>query len=536
MLGTSPRNPQVEFCEFHPSQASTIRAIDLPANRFELSSTALAELAIERREAQLANNGALVVVTGERTGRSPADRFIVKESTTQDKIAWGAVNQPIEPSTFDALWRRVQLYMESQDAFVAELHVGAHETNYQPIHVTTELAWHGMFARSMFIEPASYNPLDKKAWRLLSAPGYQCVPERDGTNSDGVVVLDFEGRRVLLAGMYYAGEMKKAMFSVQNFLLPEDGVLPMHCSASVAADDNVALFFGLSGTGKTTLSADPEYFLIGDDEHGWGGGKVFNLEGGCYAKCVNLSKENEPMIWNALSFGAILENVILDPETREPDYTDTRLTENTRACYPLDRIEKRVLENQGREPHVVIFLTCDVSGVLPPVAILSKEAAAYHYLSGYTARVGSTEVGSTEAYSATFSACFGEAFLPRPPGDYANLLMERIESYGTHVFLVNTGWTGGGYGVGKRFDIPTTRAIIRAIRSGSIDMNDVVQLAELNLEVPCHVPGVDTKLLSPRDAWSDKEAYDIAARELIEKFRRNFQKFDVDPAIATAGP
>lgn len=484
----------------------------------------------------MASNGALVVSTGSRTGRSPSDRFIVQEASTEAKIAWGAINQPIERLKFDALWHRVEMYLDAQDAFVAELHAGANQGHYLPLQVTTELAWHCMFARSMFIETDQFNPANKPLWRIQSAPGFECVPARDGTASDGTVMIDFENRRVLLAGMQYAGELKKAMFSVQNFLLPEVDVLPMHCSASVDADGGVALFFGLSGTGKTTLSADPEFLLIGDDEHGWKNGRVFNLEGGCYAKCINLSKENEPLIWDALSFGAILENVILDPDSREPDYADAKITENTRACYPLTSIPSRVEENQAGEPESIMFLTCDVSGVFPPVALLSKEAAAYHFLSGYTAKVGSTEVGSTEPYSATFSACFGEPFLPRPPQDYAELLMKRIESYGTRVYLINTGWTGGGYGIGHRFDIPVTRAIVKAARSNAIDANDVNYLPGLNLHVPRHVPGVYSKLLSPRDTWTDANAYDREAAKLVGKFKQNFKKFDVDPRIAAAGP
>jgi phosphoenolpyruvate carboxykinase (ATP) len=511
---------------------------DHPVHR-DLSSAELLERAVSRGEGIFTSDGSFVGITTPHTGRSPNDKYTVREPTSEAEIWWGAVNVDLAESQYHALRELVRAHLSDHELFVSDVICGADPRYALPVRVVSPSAWHSVFVQNMFRAPAG----DQKAragqgWTVLHAPTLQADPATHGTRSGTFVVAHFGDRVVLVGGTRYAGEIKKSIFTVMNYLLPRQGVLSMHCSANAGADGDVALFFGLSGTGKTTLSADPMRSLIGDDEHGWSDTGVFNFEGGNYAKVIRLSRDGEPLIWRASRrFGAILENVVVDPATREVDFDDGSLTENTRSSYPLTFIEGAIPEASGGHPQNVVFLTADAFGVLPPIARLSPAQAMYHFISGYTAKVAGTERGVTEP-KATFSACFGAPFLPLHPSAYASLLGERIEQHGAATWLVNTGWTGGPYGQGTRMKLGYTRAMVHAALCGELDDAEYRDDAVFGVRVPLAVPGVPPEVLDPRATWQDVAAYDRQAAQLAGMFRENFTAYEADVSadIRAAGP
>jgi phosphoenolpyruvate carboxykinase (ATP) len=506
---------------------------------WNLPAPALYEHAIRRGEGQMSHLGPLVVSTGKYTGRSPNDKFIVKEPGSEANIWWGEVNKPIEQEAFIRLRQRMLAYLQQRDLFVQDCYAGADPNYRKPIRVISEYAWHSLFARNMFIRPDWSKAQDHvPEYTIIAAPNFKANPATDGTHSEAFVLLDFGQKIVLVGGTQYAGEMKKSVFTILNYCLPLEKVMSMHCSANVGTDGNVALFFGLSGTGKTTLSTDASRKLIGDDEHGWSDDGVFNFEGGCYAKVIKLSASAEPEIFQTTrNFGTVLENVVIDPVTRRQDLDDQSLTENTRGCYPLNQILNSEPSGMGGHPQNVIMLTADAFGVLPPVSKLTPEQAMYHFLSGYTAKVAGTERGVSEP-QATFSTCFGAPFMALQPSVYANLLKEKLNKHKAQVWLVNTGWSGGPYGVGKRISIGYTRAIINAILKGTLKTVPTTEDPVFGLHVPEACEGVPTEILVPRNTWKSAEEYDVKAWNLAQRFEKNFEKFKdtVTKEVVASGP
>jgi phosphoenolpyruvate carboxykinase (ATP) len=530
----------IRLVENHKRQVMKMNSIDLSINLKELLSSHhvytnlsvshLVEKVLSRNEGELTSTGAVRATTGKYTGRSPKDKFIVEEASIKEKIAWGSVNQPISVDVFNRLYEKVLTYLQNKnELFVFKGFAGADEKYRLPIQVINEYAWHNLFAHQLFIRPEEQDlHSDDAPFTVISAPNFKADPEVDGTKSETFIIISFERKIVLIGGTEYAGEIKKSIFSVMNYALPEMGILPMHCSANVGMEGDVALFFGLSGTGKTTLSADANRKLIGDDEHGWSNSGVFNIEGGCYAKCTDLTREKEPQIFDAIRFGSVLENVVLDEQSRVANYDDTSLTENTRAAYPIQAIDNIIEPSVAGHPNTIVFLTADAFGVLPPISKLTKEQAMYHFLSGYTSKLAGTERGVTSP-EATFSTCFGSPFLPLPATVYAEMLGKKIDEHNAQVFLVNTGWTGGEYGVGNRMKLSYTRAMVQAALEGELNSIETVKDVTFGLEIPLHVPGVPDEVLRPEQTWADKDSYKAKADELATKFKNNFKKFSNVP-------
>ena len=502
-----------------------------------LAAPALVEKALARGEGTLSSTGALVVKTGKYTGRSPDDKFIVDTPAVHDEIAWGKINRPIAPEKFESIKGKILAYLQNREVFVFDGFAGADPKYTQRFRIINELASQNLFIHQLLIRPTeeqleTYEP----DYTIIAAPGFQCVTEIDGTHSEAAIIINYETREVVIAGSQYCGEIKKSVFSVMNYVLPKKGILSMHCSANIGKDGDSAVFFGLSGTGKTTLSADPNRLLIGDDEHGWSDRGVFNIEGGCYAKCIDLEREKEPEIYDAVRFGALLENVIVD-EAGVPDFHDGSLTENTRAGYPVDFIANAAIPGVGGQPKTVIFLTADAFGVLPPISKLDEDMAMYHFVSGYTSKLAGTERGITEPVT-TFSTLFGAPFFPLNPSVYATMLGEKLKETGANVFLVNTGWCGGAAGTVPRMKLSYTRAMVTAALSG--ELNDVEYTVDpiFNVNVPKSCPGDPSEILDPRNVWTDKAAYEASAKTLAKKFAENFaSKYpDMPENIVKAGP
>jgi phosphoenolpyruvate carboxykinase (ATP) len=507
---------------------------------WNLSTPALYQQAIRNREAMIGHLGPMVVRTGNHTGRSPQDKFVVKDEHSEPDVWWGTINKPFGQHDFDLMHQRMMAYFQHKDVYVQDCFAGADPDYRLPVRIVTEYAWHNLFARNLFIQ-AKPEELEHHVpeFVVIDAPQFLATPEIDNTLSSTFILVNFTRKLILIGGTEYGGEIKKSIFSVMNYLLPKKGVLSMHCSANYGADkSDSALFFGLSGTGKTTLSADPNRTLIGDDEHGWSDNGIFNFEGGCYAKVIRLNPKTEPEIYQTTRrFGTVLENVVIDGQSHRLDLDDDTFTENTRAAYPLTHLENADREGLAGHPKNVIFLTADAFGVLPPVAKLTPEQAMYHFISGYTAKVAGTERGVTEP-TATFSACFGAPFLPLHPTVYAELLREKLQKHGSQVWLVNTGWTAGPYGVGHRMELPYTRAIITAILEGKLNAVETTEDPVFGLQIPLSVPGVPDDALTPRNTWSDKSAYDEKALHLAGLFKENFKKYadQAAPEVVAAGP